>query len=62
MAAVIKCDACGNVVPVGKAKHVRVYPMATATTYTNADCKYYADVCIECEKKLKQLLNIGGRK
>lgn len=62
MATVIKCDACDAVVKPREAMHVRIYPMDTATTFKSSDCKHAADICVSCEKKLKEFLNIGGKK
>ena len=61
MAAVVKCDVCGAVVKYQEAVHIRVYNLSSATAYNASHCKYAAEVCSTCEKRLKSFLNIGGK-
>ena len=39
MAAVVKCDICGAIVPYTKATLARCYKLASATTYREMDMK-----------------------
>lgn len=62
MAAVIKCDGCGNCVKHTEAMHIRTYKMDSPTTYRTADVKDVADVCSECYKKVRVLIGKGAKK
>lgn len=57
MAAIVKCDSCGDCVKHTEAVHIRMYKMDSATTYRTADVKHTADVCQECYKKLRAMLS-----
>lgn len=56
MAAVVRCECCGKVVPHTKAAHLRIYPMSSATTYSSGKCLDCADVCNDCHNVIKALL------
>ena len=56
MAAVIKCDICGTIVPYTNATLARCYKLASATTYREADMKKAIDMCNACYNKLSELL------
>lgn len=51
MAAVVRCDSCGAVVPHTKAIHAKFYPMNSATSYRENDLKMIADLCDCCYKR-----------
>lgn len=56
MAAVIKCECCGNITDCRTARHVRFYEMTDAMHY-NTNAVLYCDVCDECQKKMTAMLN-----
>lgn len=61
MAAVVKCDSCGNCVGYKDAVHIRTYAMDSATTYKSSNIKHTADVCMDCYKKLCVMLGKGAK-
>lgn len=56
MAAVVKCDICGAIVPYKQATLARCYKLASATTYREVDMKKVIDMCNTCYDKLNELL------
>ena len=60
MAAVVKCDSCGCIVPYTKAYHVRAYPMNSATSFNSSNVKMNIEMCDKCFKAFKGALRNGG--
>lgn len=58
MAAAVVCDCCRAVTTPKDAKHVRIYKLATATTYDPHHVKDTADICDTCYHKIRQMLNL----
>lgn len=58
MAAVVRCDCCGEHVMHNNARHVRFYKMDSATSYLSKSATDTADVCDNCYHKLRQMLNL----
>lgn len=56
MATVVRCDSCGKVVSYKDAMHVRTYKLSSPTTYKTGSVTDVADLCKECYKVLKQML------
>lgn len=52
MAAIVKCDCCGAVVPHNKAVHVRFHKMLSATRY---DCSAALETCEMCSTCYKAI-------
>lgn len=61
MAAVIKCDACGNTCRYSEAKHVRIHKLVGAESYSTATLEAI-DVCPACYDKLCKLLKLEDKK
>ena len=57
MAAVTKCDCCGDVVAPNTAMHVMFYNRVSATRH-NSYSSVDADVCDTCYRKMLQMLNL----
>ena len=56
MAAVVKCDGCGNCVSHKEATHVRTYKMDSATSYRTSDVKHTAELCSVCYARLCEMI------